>query len=348
MNILVIKHQSSNENDALSLIADSIASDVTNAQICWMSNSGNNFEFTQDFEKPSHMFATGKIIFNYIFILKKFPCLWDCTFTDAWLRRLLKYNGDGNTKILIEDKVLINRNYPKERPSIYKFLWNKFSKFGELYEKTCHSVDPVPQIGSGNAQRAFIYSLYGVWNNGHIVERAINEMLHIDKLRVLDMGAGYGFMAVDMALKGHEVVMVDSNTEQLDIIGSWLCDTCYVADKVKMMHGHLEDIDKVDGKFDLIIMFASLLYAKREDVALVIKNSFDKLNSGGKLLIREIPQEIASIESLDFEYQFKAKELEGYIEKYKEGCKIYNIFSGKEMDWQKAENSIIMLEINKP
>ena len=97
----------------------------------------------------------------------------------------------------------------------------------------------------------------------------------IKKKRVLDLGCGFGEHCMYYISKGAEsVVGIDISEKMLQIAKkeNAHCDITYI-------NMPMEDIDRLDGKFDLAV--SSLAFHYVEDFAGVVKSVYEKLNDGG-------------------------------------------------------------------
>ena len=99
--------------------------------------------------------------------------------------------------------------------------------------------------------------------------------------RVLDLGCGYGENCADFVRAGAEkVVGVDLSEKMLAVARSDNDDA-----KITFLRMDISDIDRLDGKFDLI--FSALVFHYVEDFESHAKKLYDKLDDGGVLIFSQ-------------------------------------------------------------
>ncbi len=99
--------------------------------------------------------------------------------------------------------------------------------------------------------------------------------------RVLDLGCGYGDNCSEFARGGAKrVVGVDLSEKMLEIARSENCDK-----RIEFLRMDISDIDRLDGKFDLI--FSALVFHYVEDFESLVKKLYDILDEGGVLLFSQ-------------------------------------------------------------
>ena len=102
-------------------------------------------------------------------------------------------------------------------------------------------------------------------------------------LRVVDLGAGNGWLAYRLALRGHRVAAVDLRIDDFDGLGAHVH---YDADYFPV-RAEYERLPFTDGGFDLATFNASLHYA--EDTRAVLHEALRVLRPGGKLVLLDSP-----------------------------------------------------------
>ncbi len=87
-------------------------------------------------------------------------------------------------------------------------------------------------------------------------------------LKVLDLGAGTGFMSAEFVALGHSVTLVDASSEALDIAKQRVASLpkC-MGQSIKFVHADLNDAQTFEklGKFDLVLCHALLEWLEKPD-----------------------------------------------------------------------------------
>jgi SAM-dependent methyltransferase len=102
-------------------------------------------------------------------------------------------------------------------------------------------------------------------------------------LRVLDLGAGSGWLAYRLAQRGHRVIAVDLLEDQLDGLGAIRHYTC----RVHPMVAEFDHLPLAIQDVDLAIFNASFHYST--DYAATLRETLRLLRSGGTLVILDSP-----------------------------------------------------------
>jgi SAM-dependent methyltransferase len=196
--------------------------------------------------------------------------------------------------------------------------------------------------------RYFIYSLFGVNQKSFLWERIVQERLGNGPFEVMDLGGGLGFLAAELALKGHSLKVVDNNPDLLEMC-HWIGRRCGIEDRFSPELGDFHDVVYTDVKerYDVISYFGSLLYAGRDQTPDIIRASMQMLKPGGLLLIHEGPRESATPGTEDYGLRFHAKELDGYLRDCAGAPTYYNVFTGAKMPWEMVQNRVMMAEVQK-
>ncbi len=104
-----------------------------------------------------------------------------------------------------------------------------------------------------------------------------------DPLRILDLGAGNGWLANRLALRGHRVAAVDLRTGERDGLGAHV----HYESVFTTVRAEFERLPFETAQFDLAIFNASLHYA--EDYERTLREAVRVLGRKGKLVIVESP-----------------------------------------------------------
>ncbi len=98
---------------------------------------------------------------------------------------------------------------------------------------------------------------------------------------VLDLGCGFGEHCVEFVKKGaSKVVGIDISEKMLEVAMKENSNPA-----ITYMHLPIEDLEKVEGKYDVVISSLALHYV--EDFEGVVKKIYDKLNMGGSFIFSQ-------------------------------------------------------------
>jgi SAM-dependent methyltransferase len=106
-------------------------------------------------------------------------------------------------------------------------------------------------------------------------------------LRVLDLGAGNGWLSYRVALEGHSASALDIRADAVDGLGAaepFLMQTC---GRMRTAVAAFDDIPAPDSSFDIALFNASLHYAV--DLAAVLNEAARVVRPGGRLAILDSP-----------------------------------------------------------
>lgn len=102
-------------------------------------------------------------------------------------------------------------------------------------------------------------------------------------LRVLDLGAGNGWLSNRLARAGHQPVAVDVNDDACDGLR-----TCHLyEDRFPLVQAHADYLPFKAGQFDLVVFNASLHYAA--DPVRTLLGASHMLADGGSLVVMDSP-----------------------------------------------------------
>lgn len=106
-------------------------------------------------------------------------------------------------------------------------------------------------------------------------------------LRVLDLGAGNGWLSYRLAQGGHDCVAVDLLDNPLDGLGAARHYLGHVSRPFVGVQAEMGNLPFDDGQFDVAIFNASFHYS--EDYALTMREAIRCLCDGGEVLIMDTP-----------------------------------------------------------
>jgi SAM-dependent methyltransferase len=121
------------------------------------------------------------------------------------------------------------------------------------------------------------------------IERHILPSLRSEnkRLRILDLGAGNGWMSYRLALAGHAPVAVDLLTNEKDGLGAAIHYQRQLATLFPRVQAELDVLPFTDDTFDLVIFNASFHYS--EDYEKTIAEALRCTRTGGTILIADSP-----------------------------------------------------------
>jgi SAM-dependent methyltransferase len=122
------------------------------------------------------------------------------------------------------------------------------------------------------------------------IERHILPSLRSDnrgRLRILDLGAGNGWMSYRLALGGHAPVAVDLLTNDRDGLGAAIHYQKQLTTLFPRVQAELDVLPLPDDAFDLVIFNASFHYS--EDYEKTVAESLRCTCAGGTILIADTP-----------------------------------------------------------
>jgi SAM-dependent methyltransferase len=132
-------------------------------------------------------------------------------------------------------------------------------------------------------------------------------------LRVLDLGAGNGWLCHRMASMGHTAVALDVRTDRIDGLGAAAAYAPYMARLFARVAGAFERLP-FDGRvFDVAVFNASLHYAR--DVGHVVREAARVVRGGGRLAVLDSPfyRDAASGEAMAREKRAGASQVFGEL-----------------------------------
>jgi SAM-dependent methyltransferase len=116
--------------------------------------------------------------------------------------------------------------------------------------------------------------------------RYILKTTGAEKGAVLDLGCGFGMMAIVLRLLGaEEVVGCDANTEKIDLFSRLLSYLDGQVNNVRPILGDSSRMEYPDGSFDVVLANEVLSHVK--DLEGSISEAYRVLKPGGRLMIRD-------------------------------------------------------------
>jgi SAM-dependent methyltransferase len=106
-------------------------------------------------------------------------------------------------------------------------------------------------------------------------------------LRLLDLGAGNGWLSYRVALEGHVATALDIREDEVDGLGAALPFLQRTGGRMRIVAAPFDAIPAPDAKFDIAVFNASLHYAT--DLAAVLKEAARVVRPGGRLAILDTP-----------------------------------------------------------
>lgn len=113
------------------------------------------------------------------------------------------------------------------------------------------------------------------------------EAIHPAAIKILDLGAGNGWMSYRLALRGHQPVAVDLLTNDQDGLGTAAHFRRYLPQLFPRFQAELEHLPFADRQFDIAIFNASFHYS--EDYERTLREAFRCLRPGGSVIIADTP-----------------------------------------------------------
>ena len=123
----------------------------------------------------------------------------------------------------------------------------------------------------------------------YIVRNVLPGIVHKrdSQLRILDVGAGNGWMSYRLALAGHAPIAVDLLTDNLDGLGAATHYKKHLTTLFPRFQGEMDALPFVDDQFDLVIYNAAFHYS--ENYERTLAEALRCTRSGGMVLIAGTP-----------------------------------------------------------
>lgn len=344
-------------------------------------SSNGSFEALQETEKRFSMYSRCLYECTDIVIFKDVSFLYDNAFTQNWLQTIVYGNSPKQVyvekslqkvgqidfsemslfKLGIKSRSVGEFNVltplsesPSFKGSLYPFIYEKISNFFDVFESYTQSLaDNSPDKSANrtvavNKVGALNYSLFGANQKSFILNQVIND-LHdsncFTELSYLDVGGGFGFLGLEMAMSGNDATVMDYDPAK-HIVHEWLNSIAEPSGKFAFVAENMESL-KLVRKYDVISFFGSLLYADRRSVSSILTECWNNLCPGGLLILHENPKGVGSPESLDYQIRFTSEEIQSYLSELSSKVRYYSMFTGNEIEFDQARKSVIMAVIQK-
>ena len=129
----------------------------------------------------------------------------------------------------------------------------------------------------------------------------LSKNLNLDNLEILEVGCGTGSSSITLAEQGANVLGIDIHKESLEI--AKYRANFYDLD-IEFLEFSSVDINKLDKKFDAVILYATLEHLTNEERLITLKNCKKTLTAGGYLIIIEAPNRLWYFDSHTSELPF--------------------------------------------
>ena len=345
-----------------------------------LTPSGSEFLTINPDSKNPHILSRLDSSFRLAIFTRECPSLFNTDYSYQWIASLSLDMGVSSS-VLIEIKdSRFNKDNMKLTPESLKSVFPDTRVSGNLHEVSfrasqmparslrtaqkffhalfpqfCTALREIQNFKKGSpeeviiaeATRCFKYGLYGGIQKSFLAKTvAQNEGLAANQLRILDVGGGYGFFAIEMAAAGHKVKVIDVFEGYLNV-AKHLVSISEFADCVEFELCDMAKLENPEGLFDVVTFFGSLLYVPRDFTQTVIGNSMKSLKKGGVFLLHENTKAIIDPKERDYAACFEPEELKNYLTIGSSSPKFYNILNGKEIDWEAAKSRVVAASIKK-
>jgi SAM-dependent methyltransferase len=144
---------------------------------------------------------------------------------------------------------------------------------------------PYRDLSGNNSQQWTIRARTFRYINRHILPGISTR--HQKKLRILDLGAGNGWMSYCLALQGHSPTAVDLLTNDRDGLGAAIHYKKHLTTLFPRFQAELDTLPFPDDEFDLIIYNASFHYSENYEKTLA--EALRCVRADGTILIADSP-----------------------------------------------------------
>lgn len=152
-----------------------------------------------------------------------------------------------------------------------------------------------------------------IWRDPEFVK--INLMPKIDFVldiakqrggKVIELGCGYGYLTLELARNGLDVVGVDLSPKSIEIAKKFANENPFKENfgSLKYVCGDILSMDLGENKFDTIVFFGTLHHIP--DIDLILSKVHKALKSGGNLIVCEPIRDNFTKKSAEFAAIFRA------------------------------------------
>ncbi len=315
----------------------------------YFSVMGRSKTPSQDPANHSSIYVPLNSTFKRAIITPDFPALYDNDFTCSWILSLFQEMGDNSevvigiksekrnianrwlsrqtiqkrfpfmkVKAITKDELQFIRIAPKTSPnghsypSIYPYFHNSFSAFSQAYSNAKYNGNGRSVNLEKEAWETFLYSLFGANQKTYILEKIIEDYFSGQKINAMDLGGGYGFMAAELAAKGHSMTVMDVQQFQMEVC-RWLTKRCRLENHLQCNVSKIEDAKADPGSLDLVSYFGCLLYLDRPHIPEVFRHTMEMLKPGGIMVIHENMRQAIHPDNPDHQKCFDYPELDSLL-----------------------------------
>lgn len=135
----------------------------------------------------------------------------------------------------------------------------------------------LPHVGQRDPQRH-------IWRvRTRSFQRLLALIGDVRPLKILDVGAGNGWLANQLALRGHTVAALDLADDPRDGLGAWI----YYAVSFEAYQAEFDRLPFGDAQFDLVIFNAALHYSRA--LAVTLCEARRVMRRDGRILVLDSP-----------------------------------------------------------